>query len=97
MTEFIQPAQMVTSDKTARQLFEEVMANPARKRFGFGQRLAVINVDVQKSYTSGEFKTSYMTHPQQLEFIDRISAQARSKGLPVVWTRVSIQQLIPFK
>jgi len=89
MDPFIQPKQMVTSPKTAREIFEDVMANPARKRFGFGQKLAVVNVDLQKAYTSGEFKTSYMTHPRQLEFIDRVSAQARAKGLPVVWTRVS--------
>ena len=89
MTTFTPPKEMVSSDKTARQLFEEVMANPARKRFGFGERIAIVNVDLQKAYTSGEFKTSYMTHPRQLEFIDRMSAQARAKGLPVVWTRVS--------
>ena len=89
MTTFIPPKTMVTSDKTARQIFEEVMSNPARKRFGFGRRLAIINVDVQKAYTSGAFKTSYMTHPKQVEFIDQISALARSKGLPVVWTHVA--------
>ena len=27
---------MQTSDKSARQLFEEVRANPTRRRFGFG-------------------------------------------------------------
>ena len=89
MTTFIPPKKMVRSEKTARQLFEEVIANPARKRFGFGQKLAVVNVDVQKAYTSGEFKTSYMTHPQQVELIDRLSTQARLKALPVIWTRVS--------
>ena len=30
---------MVNSDKTARQIFEEVMANPARAKFGFGERM----------------------------------------------------------
>ena len=89
MDPFIQPKQMVTSPKTAREIFEDVMANPARKRFGFGEKLAVVNVDLQKAYTSGEFKTSYTTHPRQIEFIDRVSAHARAKGLPVVWTRVS--------
>ena len=29
---------MVSDGKTARQLFEEVMANPARKKFGFGEQ-----------------------------------------------------------
>ncbi len=89
MSEYMPPKAMVQSNQTARELFEEVMDNPARKRFGFGQKLAIVNVDLQKAYTSGEFKTSYQTDPRQLEYIDRISAQARSKGLPVVWTRVS--------
>ena len=39
MDPFIQPKQMVTSPKTAREIFEDVMANPARKRFGFGEKL----------------------------------------------------------
>ncbi len=89
MTNFIPPKPMVTSDKSARQLFEEVMSNPARKRFGFGKKLAIVNVDVQKAYTSGQYKTSYMTHPQQVELIDQISSLARQRGLPVVWTRVA--------
>ena len=38
---------MITSDKTAREIFEEVRANPARARFGFGDKLAIINVDLQ--------------------------------------------------
>ena len=92
MTRFIPPRQMLSSDKTARQIFQEVMATPARKRFGFGHRLAIVNVDLQKAYTSGEFETSYVTHPQQIELIDRLSAQARAKGLPVVWTRVSYME-----
>ena len=36
---------MIREDKTARQIFEEVMANPARAKFGFGEKLAVVNVD----------------------------------------------------
>ena len=92
MAQFIPPKQMVTSAKTAREIFEEVMANPARKRFGFGQKLAIVNVDLQQAYTSGAYKTSYMTHPRQIEYIDRLSAQARAKGLPVVWTRVSYME-----
>jgi len=89
MNEFIPPKVMVKSNQTARELFEEVMSNPARKRFGFGRKVAIVNVDLQKAYTSGEFKTSYQTDPRQIEYIDRMSAQARAKGLPVVWTRVS--------
>ena len=31
---------METSDKTARQLYEEIKANPTRPRFGFGRKPA---------------------------------------------------------
>mmetsp|Transcript_21734 Transcript_21734/g.64754 ORF Transcript_21734/g.64754 Transcript_21734/m.64754 type:complete len:220 (-) Transcript_21734:35-694(-) len=80
---------METSSKTAREIFHEVMANPARKRFGFGRRLAVVNVDLQLAYTSGEFATSYQTDPRQLDYINRLSSLARARGLPVVWTHVA--------
>lgn len=81
---------METSDKTARQIYEEIRANPARKRFGFGEKLAIVNVDVQKAYTlTEEFKTAYQTDPRQLEYIDLISSKAREKALPVVWTHVA--------
>ncbi len=42
---------MVSDGKTARQLFEDVMANPARSKFGFGEKLAIVNVDFQNAYT----------------------------------------------
>ncbi len=81
---------MELSDKTARQIYEEVRANPARKEFGFGRKLAVVNVDVQKAYTlTEEFKTAYTTHPDQLHYIDLLSKLAREAGLPVIWTHVA--------
>lgn len=81
---------MVREDKTARQLFEEVMANPARKKFGFGEKLAIVNVDFQQAYTRIDlFKTAYETDPRQIEFVNTISALARAKGMPVVWSRVA--------
>ena len=47
---------MELSSKSARQLFEEVKANPTRKRFGFGRKPALVNIDLQKAYTAvGEF------------------------------------------
>ncbi len=42
---------MEHSEKTARQLFADVKANPTRKRFGFGKLPALINIDLQKAYT----------------------------------------------
>jgi maleamate amidohydrolase len=82
---------MVRSGKTAREIFEEVRANPARARFGFGEKLAVVNVDPQKSYTRPDLfpKTGYITDPRQMEHINELSKAARAKGLPVVWTHVA--------
>lgn len=81
---------MTRSDKTARQLFEEVRANPARAPFGFGAKLAVVNVDLQQAYTRPDLfpKTGYITDPNQVELVDTLSRTARAKHLPVVWTRV---------
>lgn len=80
---------MVCDGRTARQIFEEVMANPARNKFGFGEKLAVVNVDFQQAYTRTDlFKTAYETDPRQIEYANRISALARAKGMPVVWSRV---------
>ncbi|HEX7872735.1 MAG TPA: isochorismatase family protein [Sphingobium sp.] len=84
---------MVCEDKTARQLFDAVMANPARAKFGFGQKLAIVNVDFQRAYTCiDEFKTAYETDPRQIEYTNTISALARAKGMPVVWTRVAYSE-----
>jgi len=80
---------MQTSDETAKQIFEKVMANPARAKFGFGKKAAVVNVDPQKAYTRIDlFKTAYETDPNQMQHINTISNLARSKGLPVIWTHV---------
>ena len=84
---------MELSDKTARQIFEEVRANPQRAPFGFGDKLAIVNVDPQKSYTRPDlFKTAYITDPRQMEHIDAISCAARAKSLPVVWTHVAYME-----
>jgi nicotinamidase-related amidase len=80
---------MICEDRTARQLFEEVMANPARKKFGFGEKLAILNVDVQQSYTRIDlFKTAYETDPNQIDYINTISDLARKRGMPVIWSQV---------
>lgn len=81
---------MVSDGKTARQLFEDVMANPARAKFGFGERLAIVNVDFQNAYTRiDRYKTAYETDPRQIEYTNTISALARAKGMPVIWTHVA--------
>lgn len=81
---------MVSDGKTARQIFEEVMANPARKKFGFGSKLAIVNVDFQQAYTAiDKFATAYETDPRQIEYANTISHLARARGMPVIWTRVA--------
>ena len=81
---------MEHSTKTARQLFEDIKANPTRRRFGFGKRPAIINIDLQKAYTNvGEFATAYETDPQQLAHVNQLSNALRAKGGPVVWTYVA--------
>ena len=82
---------MVQEDKTARQLYEAVKSNPARARFGFGKRLAIVNIDFQQAYTRPDLfpKTSYVTNPRQIEYTNRISSLARQAGMPVIWTHVA--------
>ena len=66
------------------------MANPARRKFGFGDKVAIVNVDVQQAYTRMDlFKTAYETDPRQIDYINQISALARSRSMPVIWTRVA--------
>ena len=84
---------MELSDLTPRQFFAQIKANPARARFGFGRKAAIINIDLQCAYTKvGEFKTAYETDPKQLDYINQISDSARAKGMPVVWTHVGYME-----
>ncbi|MFN3945150.1 MAG: isochorismatase family protein [Allosphingosinicella sp.] len=81
---------MVSDGRTARELFEQVMSNPARNKFGFGEKLAIVNVDLQQAYTRiDRFKTAYETDPRQIEHINTISRLARERGMPVIWSRVA--------
>lgn len=82
--------QMIEDSRTARQIFESVIANPARRKFGFGEKLAIVNVDFQQAYTRiDKFATAYETDPRQIEFVNIISDLARARGMPVIWTRVA--------
>jgi nicotinamidase-related amidase len=88
MSEDIKGTRMVKSPKTARQIFEDVMASPARKRFGFGKKAVIVNIDLQRAYTDiGTFVTAYETDPAQMDHVNRISTLARNLIWPVVWTR----------
>jgi maleamate amidohydrolase len=81
---------MVSDGRTARQIFDDVMANPARKKFGFGRKLALVNVDLQQAYTRiDRFATAYETDPDQIAHVNRLAALCRAKGMPVIWSRVA--------
>ena len=78
---------MDRSDKTSRQLYRELCAKPSRPRFGFGEKAAIVNVDLQAAFTAtAEFSTAYETDPRQLEYVNRLTGLARARGLPVVWS-----------
>ena len=84
---------MVSDGKTARQLFEEAIATPSRRKFGFGNKAALVNVDFQNAYTRiDEFKTAYETDPRQIEYVNTLARIARAAGMPVVWTHVGYME-----
>lgn len=81
---------MQSSELTPRQYWADVKANPQRKKFGFGAKAALINIDLQRAYTDVDaFSTAYQTNPRQIEFINRLSALARAAGMPVIWTYIA--------
>jgi maleamate amidohydrolase len=84
---------METTTKTAKELYLEVKANPARKRFGFGNKALLVNIDPQKAYTRTDlFKTAYETDPRQMEYINELAKRFRALDWPVVWTHVSYME-----
>jgi len=81
---------MELSNKSARELFAEEQADPKRRRFGFGRKAVLINVDLQNAYTRpAEFVTAYETDPRQIEHVNALARLCRRHGLPVVWTYVA--------
>ncbi len=81
---------METSNKTAREIYQEVINNPARKRFGFGNKAVLVNIDPQKAYTRTDlYATAYETDPKQLQYVNELANKFRSLEWPVVWTHVA--------
>jgi len=84
---------METTTKTAKELYLEVKANPARKRFGFGKKAVLVNIDPQKAYTRTDlFKTAYETDPKQMHYINELAKKFRALDWPVVWTHVAYME-----
>ena len=84
---------MEISQKTAREIYQEVKENRLRKRFDFGEKAILVNVDLQKAYTRPDlFNTAYETDPEQLPYIDELARKFRNKDWPVVWTYVAYME-----
>lgn len=84
---------METSQKTAREIYLDLKSNLARKRFGFGEKSILVNVDLQKAYTRPDlFKTAYETDPKQLIYVNELADKFRKLGWPVVWTYVAYME-----
>lgn len=81
---------MELSSKTARQMYEELKADPALPRYAFGRKPIIVNVDLQCAYTSvGAYPTAYEADRLQIDYVNQLNALARSHGFPVVWTFVA--------
>jgi maleamate amidohydrolase len=81
---------MERSDRTAREMYAALRAEPGRRRFGFGRTAALVNVDLQCAYTQvGRFATAYETDPAQTAHVNHLAALCRARRFPVVWTYVA--------
>lgn len=84
---------MELSNKTAREIWAEIKANPKRARFGYGRKAALVNIDFQCAYTRvDEFKTAYETDPHQIEHVNALAQRFRAMNWPVVWTHVAYSE-----
>jgi maleamate amidohydrolase len=81
---------MEISNKTAREIWADIKANPQRARFGYGRKAVLVNIDFQCAYTRvDEFKTAYETDPRQIEHVNALARRFRALNWPVVWTHVA--------
>lgn len=81
---------MLTSTKTMREIFKDYQSAPKLPNFGMGQRVALLNVDLQRRYTdTATFTSAYEADPEQLSLVNELSTAVRALGMPVVWTYVA--------
>ena len=84
---------MELSNKTAREIYQEIKSNPQRAKFGFGKQPCLVNIDLQRAYTdTTTFKTAYETDSNQMDYINRLAEMFREKSFPVVWTYVAYME-----
>ena len=81
---------MQPTNKTSKQIYLDYKANPRVPERGLGDRIALINVDLQRRYTDTEtFPTAYAGHPRQFEVVNALAAEVRRLGGPVIWAYVA--------
>lgn len=80
---------MEPTNKTAKQLYEELKQRGATAQFGYGRKPMLVNVDLQRCYTDTDtFTTAYGTQAQ-IDHVNELAQCFRDKQLPVVWTYVA--------
>ncbi|MCB1387602.1 MAG: isochorismatase family protein [Rhodobacteraceae bacterium] len=81
---------MIPTDKTSKQIFHDYKAAPRVPERGLGDKIALINVDLQRRYTDTEnFPTAYTGHPRQFEGVNALAEAVRRLGGPVFWAYVA--------
>lgn len=81
---------MQPTDKTAKQIFLDYKANPRVPERGLGEKIALLNVDLQRRYTDTEtFPSAYAGHPRQFEGVNALAREVRRLGGPVIWAYVA--------
>lgn len=81
---------MIRSDRNARQIWAEWKANPKLPPIGMGERVCLLNVDLQRRYTDkASFASAYTADPDEIALINRLARSVRGLGTPVVWTYVA--------
>ena len=81
---------MLKTDKTSKQIYEDWKTNPRVPERGMGERVALLNIDLQRRYTDTEtFPSAYSGHPRQFEAVNALASQIRAMGTPVIWAYVA--------
>ena len=82
---------MELSNKSARELYQAVKADPNRRRFGFGRKPALVNVDLQmRLHPAGRVRDRLRNRPEADRLRQRAGrACSVRQRFPVVWTYVA--------
>lgn len=81
---------MIRSDRSARQVWAEWKANPKLPPFGMGERVCLLNVDLQRRYTDkASFASAYEANPNEILLVNQLAQAVRTLRMPVVWTYVA--------